>query len=144
MEDKLNKMFEVLLQAVEQGINFATSEIPVVIHELLRWIAIDHLVRFGLHMTIMVVLLGVAMCINRHRHTCEKDDEYEKKAFLEKFPKRYYESFDPFVHVMCTTAALGLAFAAFAVGVARHLLPAIKVWIAPRLVLIDYIKTMIN
>lgn len=120
MEDKLVEILTRLQGAVEKGFDFASDQIPDVIHQLLLWHSIHSLMFF----ISGVVILGVII--------------YSLKVYKDKVYKDVVDLDDGVIGVFF----MQLIFFILSIAMIVHNLAWLKIWIAPKVWLLEYIATL--
>lgn len=115
LKQRANELLLKLLNGVEEGSGFLIGELPEVLEQLLMFKAVEALIISGCLAIVAVVILESA---RRLRNFCE-----------DATPGSYLLSF---------AAIFPLALAV------REALPAIKIWIAPKVYLLEYAAEVVK
>jgi hypothetical protein len=120
--DKLADNLKPILDYIKQGVEFATAQAPLVAQEYLRYNLLTDWIWIFLDAVVVVLLVRWA-------------------KWLHKLPKNEYE--DREFHYMGIMGAVIASFG-FAIGFIYCILDLIKIYTAPRLYLLEGIKSLVG
>lgn len=128
MNETLQKAVAVMIEKAASGIdtatNFLAAEIPDVIHQLLVWNLVKSAVTV---VACLAVLFGIYLIV---RFIYKKTEE---SRCPNQFPT-----------VMTGIILVGLAGVPCVLGISCHTLNALKIWLAPKVWLIEYAANLVK
>ncbi len=150
MKEKVNTTLEQVLidniekanGAVDKGIDFAVEHVPDVVQQLLTW----HFVESFLFFTLGLLLVTSAVVIPTNIYKWANKKKPEKKEDVQ-FPWEW-RSYEPKPEV-CPEVIIPCGFyspiaAFFGVVVLLHNLTWLKIWVAPKLYLLEYAASLVK
>lgn len=130
LQNALTQMIDKAMTGVDASVDFLSAEIPEVVHQLLLWYAVSNMVYAALG----AVVLYLCYCVVR-----------KPKGKGENWMWNYCEYKEK--HTMTSESILGffIIFPAF-VGFAllSNVMESLKIWIAPKIWLIEYASDLVK
>lgn len=123
-QDKLDRLLDYLLNGLEKATDFAAEQAPLVVQELITWQRVQTLA--------CAVLCAVGSYVAYRRSV--------------RLSKRLQESLDRHDGNDCAwflgTILSGIACLGLSIAVTVNLYYAFQVWCAPRVYLLEYVRTL--
>ena len=144
MNEQLEKSLAVVIEkattGVEAGINFLSAEIPEVIHQLLVW----KMVEAGITATFtLMIFISASYFFVKYSGKGEKyEDTGKYRGYSYKMTLTHDEDGDLGPHFMLSGTIAGLTIFISGGVFIGNFLTAIKIWIAPKVYLIEYAATL--
>lgn len=130
VQDKLASILEFLQTSIETGANFAADQAPLVVQEVLLW-------GFWFNFLLLVsLLLGAAICFVAAYRLRRMVSDY---SLYSECPQELEE-----VWFFGKWGFPAAGFTVLLVFAPMPLAKMVKIWVAPRLYLLDYIKGIIQ
>lgn len=118
LQNQLSAILETLQKGVEAGTDFAIQEMPFVVEELLRWKFVMHTIGTGIGVLLFIVfILSLVFAV--------KTEDPEDAAPTVGFALRFALFPSLFILLVSGTTLL-------------------KIWLAPRIYLIEYISNLVS
>lgn len=145
LQQALTAILNKTMSGVDAGVNFLSAEIPDVIHQLLMWKMISSGVGFVLITACVVIftILAVRGIRVLTQHSAASNLYIRNTGEIEKQAR---DTMDALSHkIPVAVISLGISFFAWIAFLAGGLplgMQMLKIWIAPKLYLIEYAASL--
>lgn len=155
--DVLLNMVNVTIQTMNDVVAFGKQQIPEVVNQLLMWKAVESAITFGIYLVFL--LIGALLITRWSKRAGQVLGEHRQKALDaykngERWTRFYRDSdhtstsydflmFGTLVGKWCVLS-VGILVSLTALSAALHELAWLKIWIAPKVYLIEYAAEMIK
>nr|DAY73724.1 MAG TPA: hypothetical protein [Caudoviricetes sp.] len=155
--DVLLNMVNVTIQTMNDVVEFGKQQIPEVIHQLLMWKAVESFLGFAMNVVLIIIAIllmtrwgkKVGTSMAEKRKKAQKD--YQEGAQWTRYGSGTAVtsvSYDFFMGgsmlVRWVVVFIGGMLFISSVSAALHSLDWLKIWIAPKVYLIEYAATLVK
>ncbi|HCB4172707.1 TPA: hypothetical protein MY502_004444 [Escherichia coli] len=149
MQEEANKILVDLLKKASDGIDsaiaFSQAQIPDVVHQLLVWNMVDSLIKT------LIAISTIPLVIWFMKKQCKKVEigKFDNEGWLwEKGKPKYkqtmiWESNGEISFLILPLAAVFVLWVSFIIAVVTNM-TWLKIWLAPKLYLIEYAASLIK
>lgn len=145
MNEQLQKaLVEILNKAtngVEAGVNFLSTEIPDVVHQLLLWKLSEAAFYILINLIIFIALVVVWV---KYSGLGDKIDETKGNYQNRKITLTHDEDGDFSAHVMVTGGAALFIGLINIINISCYALDLVKIYLAPKIYLIEYASSLVK
>ncbi|HCQ4576738.1 TPA: hypothetical protein OKV73_004604 [Escherichia albertii] len=149
MEEQANKILVELLQKASNGIDtavsFSQAQIPDVVHQLLLWNMVDSLIKT----LIAILTIPLVFWFMKKQYQKVEIGIFDNEGWLwEKGKPKYkptmiWESNGEISFLILPLAAVFVLWVSFIIAVVTNM-TWLKIWLAPKLYLIEYAASLVK
>lgn len=149
MEEQANKILVELLQKASNGIDdavsFSQAQIPDVVHQLLLWNMVDSLIKT------LIAILTIPLVFRFMKKQCQRveigkicDEGYSWERGNPKYrPTMVWDSKGEISFLILPLAGVLIMWGLFIIATVTNMV-WLKIWLAPKLYLIEYAASLIK
>lgn len=149
MEEQANKILVELLQKASNGIDaavsFSQAQIPDVVHQLLLWNMVDSLIKT------LIAILTIPLVFRFMKKQCQRveigkicDEGYSWERGNPKYrPTMVWDSKGEINFLILPLAGVLIMWGLFIIATVTNMV-WLKIWLAPKLYLIEYAASLIK
>ena len=155
--DVLLNMVNITIQTMNDVVEFGKQQIPEVIHQLLMWKAVESFLGFAMNVVLIIIAIllmtrwgkkvGDSMADKRHKAAKEYAEgaEWTRWGYGSSITSMPYDLImNGSVLLRWVIVVVGGMLLMSSVSAALHSLDWLKIWIAPKVYLIEYAATLVK